>query len=187
MQRAQRLAHRAARGRGENGFATAASPRAPAPEKCAADLGIKRPVIAGLDAVEAARLVGDHAGEHVEPPGRAFRIGGGGNIVGQRQAFQQRHDIDAAGLQHGAVGRARIRAASIRRCAGPPWSSRAGSSRARDRRPRRAADRGSPAGSGRARIRWRAKSRRPRRAPRSCGRAECPCPRWRRRVPRRPL
>ena len=68
------------------------------------DLGIKRPVIAGLDTVEAAHLVGDHAGEHVEPAGRAFRIGGGGNVVGQRQAFQQRHDIDAAGLQHGAVG-----------------------------------------------------------------------------------
>ena len=68
-----------------------------------ADLGIERPVIAGLDAVEAARLVGDHAGEHVEPAGRAFRIGGGGDVVGQRQAFQQRHDIDAAGFQHRAV------------------------------------------------------------------------------------
>ena len=45
------------------------------------DLGIKRTVIAGLDAVEAARLVGDDAGEHVEPPGRTFRIGGGGNLV----------------------------------------------------------------------------------------------------------
>ena len=67
------------------------------------NLGIKRAVIAGLDAVEAARLVGDDAGEHVEPAGRAFRIGGGGNLVGQRQAFQQRHDINAAGLQHGAV------------------------------------------------------------------------------------
>ena len=61
-------------------------------------------MIAGLDAVEAAHFVGDDAGEHVEPSGRAFRIGGGGNVVGQRQAFQQRHDIDAAGLQHGAVG-----------------------------------------------------------------------------------
>ena len=68
------------------------------------DLGIKRAVIARLDAIEAAQFVGDHAGEDVEPAGRAFRIGGGGNIVGQRQAFQQRHDIDAAGLQHRAVG-----------------------------------------------------------------------------------
>ena len=69
-----------------------------------ADLGIERAVIAGADAVEAAGLVGDHAGEHVEPAGRAFRIGGGGDVVGQRQAFDQRHDVDAAGLQHRAVG-----------------------------------------------------------------------------------
>ena len=61
-------------------------------------------MIAGVDAVEAARLVGDHAGEDVEPAGRAFRIGGGGDVVGQRQAFDQRHDVDAAGLQHRAVG-----------------------------------------------------------------------------------
>ena len=61
-------------------------------------------MIAGLDAVEAAGLVGDDAGEHVEPAGRAFRIGGGGNVVGQRQAFLQRHDIDATGFQHRAVG-----------------------------------------------------------------------------------
>ena len=54
-----------------------------------ANLGIERPVIAGLDAVEAARLVGDHAGEDVEPAGRALRIGGGGDVVRQRQAFQQ--------------------------------------------------------------------------------------------------
>ena len=146
------------------------------------DLGIERPVIAGLDAVEAARLVGDDAGEHVEPPGRALRIGGGGDVVGQRQAFLQRHDVDAAGLQHGAVGQARIRAASIRRCARRRWSSRAESSRARDRRCRRGAGRGSPAGSGRARIRWRAGSRRRRRARRSCGRAGCPCLRVRRKA-----
>ena len=68
------------------------------------DLGVERPVIAGLDAIEAAGLVGDHAREHVEPAGRAFRIGGGGDLVGQREAFDQRHDVDAAGFQHGAVG-----------------------------------------------------------------------------------
>ena len=68
------------------------------------NLGIERTVIAGLDLVEAAQFVGDHAREHVEPSGRAFRIGGGGDIVGQRQALQQRHDIDATGLQHRAVG-----------------------------------------------------------------------------------
>ena len=60
-------------------------------------------MIAALDAVEAAGLVGDHAGEDVEPAGRAFRIGGGGDVVGQREAFDQRHDVDAAGFQHRAV------------------------------------------------------------------------------------
>ena len=69
-----------------------------------ADLGIERAVIAGLDAVEAARLVGDHAGEDVEPAGRALRVGGGRDVGRQRQALDQRHDVDAAGLQHGAVG-----------------------------------------------------------------------------------
>ena len=51
-----------------------------------------------------ARLVGNHAGKHIEPAGRTFRIGGGGNFVGQRQAFQQGHNIDAAGFEHRAVG-----------------------------------------------------------------------------------
>ncbi len=68
------------------------------------NLGIKRPVIARLDAVEAARVVGDDAREHVEPAGRAFRIGGCCDILRQREAFEQRHDIDRAGLQHRAVG-----------------------------------------------------------------------------------
>ena len=73
-------------------------------KRARADLGIERTVIAGLDTVEAARFVGNHAREHIEPPGRAFRIGGGRNIVGQCEAFQQRHDVDAAGFQHRAVG-----------------------------------------------------------------------------------
>ena len=71
-------------------------------EGARADLRIKRAPIAGVDAVEAAGAVGDHPGEHVEPPGRAFRIGGGGDLGRQGETFQQRHDIDAAGLQHGA-------------------------------------------------------------------------------------
>ena len=73
-------------------------------ERLRADLGVERAVIAGRDAVEAAGLVGDHAGEHVEPSGRAFRIGGRGDVVRERQALDQRHDVDAVGLQHRAVG-----------------------------------------------------------------------------------
>ena len=69
-----------------------------------ADLGIKRAVVTGIDTVEPPGAVGDHAREHVEPAGRAFRIGGGHDIRRQRQALQQRHDVDAVGLQHRAVG-----------------------------------------------------------------------------------
>ena len=61
-------------------------------------------MIAGLDAIEAAGAVGDDAGEHVEPAGRAFRIGGGRDVARQREAFEQRHDVDAVGFQHRAVG-----------------------------------------------------------------------------------
>ena len=53
--------------------------------------------------VEGGDAVGDHAREDVEPAGGAFRIGGGGESCRQRQAFEQRHDIDAAGLQHRAL------------------------------------------------------------------------------------
>ncbi len=68
-----------------------------------ADLGIERAVIAVLDLVEAAGAVDDHPGEDIEPTGRAFRIGGGRKPRRQRHALDQRHDIDAAGLQHRAV------------------------------------------------------------------------------------
>ena len=68
------------------------------------DFGIKRAVIAGFDTVEPARLVGNHAGKHIESAGGTFRIGGGRNLVGKRQAFQQRHNIDTPGLENRAVG-----------------------------------------------------------------------------------
>ena len=68
------------------------------------DLGIERTVVTGADHVEPPRAVRDHAGEHIEPPGRAFRIGGGDDLLRQREALQQRHDVDAVGLQHRAVG-----------------------------------------------------------------------------------
>ena len=144
-------------------------------ERLRRDFGIERPVIAGLDAVEAARAIGDDAGEHVEPAGRAFRIGRRRDVGRQREAFDQRHDVDAAGLQHRAVAerdlvQLQVLDALRDRACGP-----AGSSRARDRRCRRGAGRGSRAGSDRARSRARAESRPPSRAPRSCGRAGCPC------------
>jgi hypothetical protein len=72
-------------------------------KRARADLGIERTVVTAPDAIEAAGFVGDHAGENVEPAGRALGIGGSGNVVGQREAFDQRHDVDAAGLEHRAV------------------------------------------------------------------------------------
>ncbi len=69
-----------------------------------ADLGIERAVVAAGDAIEAARFVGDHAREDIEPAGRTFRIRRRDDIRRQRQALDQRHDIDAAGLQHRAAG-----------------------------------------------------------------------------------
>ena len=42
-------------------------------------------------------------GEDVEPAGRGFRIGGSGQIRRQVETFHQRNDIDAAGLENGAV------------------------------------------------------------------------------------
>ncbi len=69
-----------------------------------ADFEVERAAIAFRHLVEGARLVGDDAGKNVEPPGRAFRVGACRDVGGKGQAFQERHDIDAAGLQHGAAG-----------------------------------------------------------------------------------
>ncbi len=67
-----------------------------------ADFEIERADIAGGDLVEFLGAIGDDAGEDVEAAGGAFRIGGGRHALGQRQAFHQRHDVDAAGFQHRA-------------------------------------------------------------------------------------
>ena len=61
-------------------------------------------MIARADHVEAAGAVGDHAGEDVEPPGGALRIGGRHDLRRQCKAFQQRDDVDAIRLQHRTVG-----------------------------------------------------------------------------------
>ena len=60
-------------------------------------------MVAGLNTIEPTRFVGDHARENIEPPGRAFRISGSRNVVGQCETFQQRHDVDAAGFENCAV------------------------------------------------------------------------------------
>ena len=132
-------------------------------KRARADLGIERTVVAAPDAVEAAGLVGDHAGEDVEPAGRALGIGGGRDVVGQREAFDQRHDVDAAGLEHRAVAERDLVQLEL--------VDALGDRRVRARQEARAhaighfaepADRGSRAGSGRGRNRRPAGSRRPR-------------------------
>ncbi len=56
------------------------------------------------DAVELGPAIGDRAGQEVEPAGGAFGIGHRRQARRQREAFHQRHDIDAALLKNGAVG-----------------------------------------------------------------------------------
>ena len=69
-----------------------------------ANLGEERPRIAFLDAVETVLTVGDQPGEHVEPPGRAFRIGETGDGRAELELLDERHEIDAARLQHRPLG-----------------------------------------------------------------------------------
>ena len=73
-------------------------------EGARADLGEERAAIPFLDRVETLLPVGDQPGEHVEAPGRAFRIGEGGDGRAQIELLDQRHEIDAAGFQHRALG-----------------------------------------------------------------------------------
>jgi hypothetical protein len=60
-------------------------------------------VIAAGNTIEPTRLIGNDARENVEPSGRAFWIGRRRNVSGQSEALDQRHDINASGLQHGTV------------------------------------------------------------------------------------
>ena len=69
-----------------------------------ANLGEQRPRIPFLDAVEPVLAVGDQPREHVEPPGRAFRIGEAGDGRAELELLDQRHEIDAARFQHRALG-----------------------------------------------------------------------------------
>ncbi len=65
-------------------------------------------------------MVGDHPRENVEPASGAFRIAAGGDRFRQRQPLQQRHDIDAAGFQHGAVAKIDLMQGQIGKPLGDP-------------------------------------------------------------------
>ena len=67
------------------------------------DFDIERPGIAFRHLVEAAGAVADDASEDVQPPRRALGIGRGADHGRQLEAFLQRHQIDAAALEHRAA------------------------------------------------------------------------------------
>src|SRR5262245_66108515 len=78
-----------------------ARPFAHQDRECArAYFGIKWSMVTSLDAVETTRLIGDHAREYIEPSGRAFWVGGRRNFIGQRQAFLQWHNLEAASFDN---------------------------------------------------------------------------------------
>jgi hypothetical protein len=74
----------------------------PHAETARRDFGVERPFIASFDTVEHIALVGDEAGENIEPAGRAFRVGDRRNTVRQIQMLCKWDHIDAAMLQDGA-------------------------------------------------------------------------------------
>ncbi len=74
-------------------------------ERARRDLDIERAIVAALNLVERLAAVGHQPRQDVEPPGRALGIGEAGDAARgrQRQMLHQRHDIDAAFLQHRAL------------------------------------------------------------------------------------
>ena len=72
-------------------------------ERPRADFGVERPGIPFGDPVEFGAAIGDGPREQVEPPGGAFGVGDGVDSLGQGEAFEQRHEVDAALFQHRPV------------------------------------------------------------------------------------
>ena len=72
-------------------------------ERARGDLDVEAALVAGIDAVEHRGLIGDDAGEDVEPAGGALGVGDAGDAAGERQLLHQRDDVDAALLQHCAL------------------------------------------------------------------------------------
>ena len=115
------------------------------------DLEVEPAVVARRDLVEAVAAVAQHAGEHVQAPGRALRVGLRADLGRQRQL--------ARSAARGRGGRARA------------WRRRAG------RSVRRRAPRSSPPPSSRCRA--GSCSAAPTRAPRGAGRRSPAAPRRR--------
>ena len=67
------------------------------------DLEEEPPPVAGRDLVEAVAVVGDHAREHVEAPGRALRVRLPPDAGRQLELLDERDQIGALRLEDGAV------------------------------------------------------------------------------------
>ena len=115
-------------------------------EAAGRDLDVERTLVARRHVVERAGAVGDQAGEDVEPAGRALGVGDGRQRRPQLQALQQRHDVDAARLQHRALGQVDLVRTAARRACSPPFGPRR-----QEARPDAIGRRGRAAGRG-----WRA-------------------------------
>ena len=88
---------------GESGSATAAILRAPGPGSLRAESRHRADRDNRLQRSKPRDFVGDYAGENIKATGRAFRICRR-DIRRQRQAFDKRHDVNAAGFQYRALG-----------------------------------------------------------------------------------
>ena len=72
------------------------------------DLDIERPLIAGVDVVEGAAMVGQQANEDVHAAGRALRVAPRRNIARQGQPLLDLGDVDAALFQHRTLGQVQL-------------------------------------------------------------------------------
>ena len=66
-------------------------------------LGIEGPTVPLADTIEFRAVIGDESSEYVQAAGGALGIAHRGRAFSQRQALEQRNDVDATALQHRAV------------------------------------------------------------------------------------
>jgi hypothetical protein len=68
------------------------------------NLQIERTLVAAAHAFELGGIIGDQPGKNIQPPRRTLGVRKPADIALQFQRFHQRHDVDAALLQHRAAG-----------------------------------------------------------------------------------
>ncbi len=121
-------------------------------EGARADLGIERPVIARLDWSNARRWSVITRVKTSSRPVELLGLVAAAMLVRQRQAFHQRRDVDAAGLEHGAGGQVDLVQGEVGDALLDPGLRAGQEAGAHPPGTRRAAGRGSRAGSGRCRA-----------------------------------